>query len=434
MRLILTVLSILIAGIYLALAANGDEIILKSGAKIQGEAVRNGDELRVRTENGDLTISMSRVRRILSSSKPGVVRQKKAVVSDSEEEGGVRIRSYTPPATSRDLPDFLRRVEGKKRDPKNHTVSDEMVELLTKKVELKLKKGTLKEIEKALEEATEGTFVIHPQADKSARVLKPGTVKGSVRELLARMAQTQEGGSKIVGKFILLGVREKTVSKKEYPEVRRGPRVIVVEEREIVPSKVAKQLNRRISVDFDETPLPEALQFIKEITGLNFAYRSSDLETKARPVTLKVKNVSVRQILDLLLDNRGLGWQIQGTVVRIQRAKSSKVRKSHGYNVVGNVPEIRDHWAPGNTSILDQSDEDDDDMGSNELWGGGSWNDDDDSEEDRHSERTRTPSERISNLAGLITKTVEPDSWQKPAAIVVGWSDESEQRDANIWD
>lgn len=68
---------------------------------------------------------------------------------------------------------------------------------------------------------------------------------------------------------------------------------------------VRKLESMRITVHFEESPLADAVGYLREVTGLNFVILSRDVDAQA-PVTLKVKDLRVKSVLKLLLHPKEL--------------------------------------------------------------------------------------------------------------------------------
>jgi len=63
----------------------------------------------------------------------------------------------------------------------------------------------------------------------------------------------------------------------------------------------------RISVDFDNVKLPEAVDYLRDVSGLNLVLLPRAMEKDVdAPVRLKVKDLSLKSVLKLLLSARGL--------------------------------------------------------------------------------------------------------------------------------
>ena len=84
------------------------------------------------------------------------------------------------------------------------------------------------------------------------------------------------------------------------------------------PVRAASVLDKRISVDLSDLPLPQAISYIEEVTGANFAYVLAELEADPAEADLRLQDVTLRQVLDLLLEPRGLSWTMRDNVIRIR--------------------------------------------------------------------------------------------------------------------
>jgi hypothetical protein len=70
---------------------------------------------------------------------------------------------------------------------------------------------------------------------------------------------------------------------------------------------VRKLSTQRITVDFDQVKLADALDFLRDATGLNLVLLPSGAAKDAeQPVRLKAKDLTVKSVLKLLLQPRGL--------------------------------------------------------------------------------------------------------------------------------
>lgn len=60
---------------------------------------------------------------------------------------------------------------------------------------------------------------------------------------------------------------------------------------------------RRVSVSFDRTPFAEAIDFVRDVTGLNIVVsKEAAKELEEREITLRVKKVTLRSCFELLLE------------------------------------------------------------------------------------------------------------------------------------
>ncbi|HZE98343.1 MAG TPA: STN domain-containing protein [Planctomycetota bacterium] len=63
----------------------------------------------------------------------------------------------------------------------------------------------------------------------------------------------------------------------------------------------------KVTVDFENVKLPEAVDYLRDVTGLNLVILPKAMEKDGEtPIQLKVKDLSVRSVLKLLLSSRGL--------------------------------------------------------------------------------------------------------------------------------
>ncbi len=70
---------------------------------------------------------------------------------------------------------------------------------------------------------------------------------------------------------------------------------------------VRKLETMKVTVDFDNVKLPEAIDYLRDVTGLNLIILPKAMEKDGEaPIRLKVKELSVKSVLKLLLSSRGL--------------------------------------------------------------------------------------------------------------------------------
>jgi len=63
----------------------------------------------------------------------------------------------------------------------------------------------------------------------------------------------------------------------------------------------------KITVDFEDVKLPEAVDYLRDVTGLNLVVLPRAMEKDGESkIRLKVKDLSVKSVLKLLLSSRGL--------------------------------------------------------------------------------------------------------------------------------
>lgn len=94
--------------------------------------------------------------------------------------------------------------------------------------------------------------------------------------------------------------------------------------------EIELKLDRQVSLDFTQTPLSEAIDNVRALTGLPISW-DSDAITRANistavPVSEQIPNISARNALFLLLDKARLSYVIEYDTVRITTADRAKGR------------------------------------------------------------------------------------------------------------
>lgn len=184
-------------------------------------------------------------------------------------------------------------------------------------------------------------------------------------------------------------------------------------------------LEKRIDVHLDGVPLADTISYLQEITGANFSYRLSDLEADPTSVTLSLRNVTLRQVLKALLEERGLAWRVHENIIRIRPAGELWPTTVRVYDVRDLLIDSSDIEAVRTPTAGERSDRSRRKDGSYGQWGRDDSRSydrrDRDEERRRRTARERTASERTYDLALLITLVVCPESWAEPPVIGVGW-------------
>ncbi|MBX9622690.1 MAG: hypothetical protein K2X82_02640, partial [Gemmataceae bacterium] len=94
--------------------------------------------------------------------------------------------------------------------------------------------------------------------------------------------------------------------------------------------KIELNLDRRVAVEFDQTPLGEAVKVVAEKAGLPLTWDDRALEeeqvSRGKPVTESLNGYSARNALSILLDKAGLGWVVEYESVRVTTLKKAKGR------------------------------------------------------------------------------------------------------------
>jgi hypothetical protein len=104
----------------------------------------------------------------------------------------------------------------------------------------------------------------------------------------------------------------------------------------------------KISVDFRETPLAQAIDYLREATGLNLVFtpRAAEKDPEAK-VTLKVRDVGLRAVLRLLLRPRDLGvtWR-DGAFQVVTREDLGSAVVLRMYDIRSHLLKVRDFAGP----------------------------------------------------------------------------------------
>jgi hypothetical protein len=178
---------------------------------------------------------------------------------------------------------------------------------------------------------------------------------------------------------------------------------------------VRQLLNQRIAtVKFDETPLADAIDFLRDVSGANVHVNWRALEAagigKDAPVTTKLKHVSVRKALAVVLSqaspNAPLAYYNDGGVIEITtRALADEQQIVRTYFVGDLIVDVPDFAGP-RFNIGESS------GGGGKDGGGGGKSLFDQSAGNEENKGT-TKSQRANNLVSLITQLIRPDVWEQ---------------------
>lgn len=104
----------------------------------------------------------------------------------------------------------------------------------------------------------------------------------------------------------------------------------------------------KVSVDFEDVKLPEALDYLRDVTGLNLVVlpkaMERDVDTRIR---LKVKDLSVKSILKLMISSRGLTatWR-DGAIVILPKEDLQDATTMKMFDVRSMLVKLQDHRGP----------------------------------------------------------------------------------------
>jgi type II secretory pathway component GspD/PulD (secretin) len=108
----------------------------------------------------------------------------------------------------------------------------------------------------------------------------------------------------------------------------------------------------KVTLEFQEQPLREVVEFLRQFTNLNFVF---DAEVdQAAQVTLKVQNLPLQSALNLILGSRELAHVIEDGVIKlVPKAKLLAKVKLELYDVQDLTAQIRDFPGPNISLIPD---------------------------------------------------------------------------------
>lgn len=207
-------------------------------------------------------------------------------------------KSYAAAVTKAlaDVPAFV-----KKRDSK--AVGKK---LKTQTLTLNFPNTPLEEVVGFLQDVTGLNFVLLPSVDPALPItlkLKDIKLENALKLILAADGDIEH---KIVGNVILIGKDMKTVKPKKWAK----------KEIEANPGLAWKVLSQSLTLNFDQTPFMEVLDFLRDITGLNFV--TSKTVASANPdISLRLRNVRLHQVLTIMAGSHGFRWSVDSGAIRI---------------------------------------------------------------------------------------------------------------------
>lgn len=84
---------------------------------------------------------------------------------------------------------------------------------------------------------------------------------------------------------------------------------------------------KRVTINVQNSPIKEILKEIKAQTGLSFVYNEAELSSSLRK-SINVKNASVEEVLDLMIDKKEFNYEINGTTITIYKIIAKRVLPS----------------------------------------------------------------------------------------------------------
>ncbi len=118
-----------------------------------------------------------------------------------------------------------------------------------------------------------------------------------------------------------------------YPDKKFWQQVVEQRPSEIYPSEIAArgrtpadqqvwdQLGQSLPLQFDETPLPQVVEFLQQVTDINFLVLRRDLPPDQAPVSLMIET-TLENGLDQIADLTGMAWKVENGLVKIGAPES----------------------------------------------------------------------------------------------------------------
>ncbi|OUJ76058.1 DUF4974 domain-containing protein [Hymenobacter crusticola] len=110
----------------------------------------------------------------------------------------------------------------------------------------------------------------------------------------------------------------------------------------VAQTKPSPVLERNVSVDFQKVPLESALRTLRQRYGVNLSYSNTALNLR-QPVTLRLQNQPLRTVLDNLLRDTNVGYQLVGNQVVLHPAptKPTTITASAAGTTASTAPPTR---------------------------------------------------------------------------------------------
>lgn len=79
----------------------------------------------------------------------------------------------------------------------------------------------------------------------------------------------------------------------------------------------ARLRDQRITINLNQTPLEEAIDFFQAITGLNYVLSADAAGLSDEPITLHLRDLALADAMTLVLQQAGCDWQVTNEVVHV---------------------------------------------------------------------------------------------------------------------
>src|SRR5687767_4917922 len=200
---------------------------------------------------------------------------------------------------------------------------------------------------------------------------------------------------------------------------------LVAPESQAARGTTSRSLGRTLpEMNFDGVALTDCIDFLRDITAANIVVNWRALEgagvTPDTLVNLKLRSVSLRKALSLLLSEAGGGegitYSVDEGVIEITTAELANARTyTRVYDVADLLMEIPDFTDAPDFSLQSSSNSGGSGGGGNSGGGGGGgglFGNSDSGNEDEEDEGM-TKAERAEELLELIRETIYPDIWRE---------------------
>jgi len=131
---------------------------------------------------------------------------------------------------------------------------------------------------------------------------------------------------KLLSEFIrtsMLPQLELLVYSHDWPEIdarRSAPVRGLHEEQEEWRKKIVDQLDQEVTLDFQDHDLPDVVNFLQKITGVNFVLDPAVIAAGTPPVTLRVEAMKLRYVLDFIMKLTNLSYTVRNQAIFISNA------------------------------------------------------------------------------------------------------------------
>ncbi len=176
-------------------------------------------------------------------------------------------------------------------------------------------------------------------------------------------------------------------------------------------------------VSFEEAPFDQVMEWVAETTGINVVVRWPRLEGLAierdKPISINVKNLKLSQVLWMIMNEAGstdvkLAYRMSGNLLVISSAEDlGQEMLVKSYDVSDLLMRIQRFTSAPQLDIAQQNTGGGQGGGQNIFGGGqGGGSTQDDEEQNRGGQNNEQDDAETRKLIDLITKTIEPDSWE----------------------